>query len=259
MQSRSPQSEPTEARGLHAKLVEVMEAIDWIKKGGRNQAQNYDYTRQADVVAAVRDELIKVKVTCLPTQMEVVDSHDFESKSGGRQHFLLVRIDWTFTDSETGETMVVPSLGAGTDSGDKAPYKAMTGASKYAELLAFLIPTGDDPENDERPARQRQPARPPVQQQRPTPIRQSSTDMPDELTDDDIAALHERDEKPWGYAEFREACKRAPLPHPDLKDVVTAGVRLFPTKGLELHEPKAWKLDDREWRQLFAVVTGSAR
>jgi hypothetical protein len=149
--------------------------------------------------------------------------------------------------------MVVPSLGAGTDSGDKAPYKAMTGASKYAELLSFLIPTGDDPEKDEKPSRQRpeQPQRRPE----PTPIRRPST-TPPEPSLEDIAALHEQDEKPWGYAEFREACKRAPLPHPDLKDVVTAGVRLFPTKGLELHEPKAWKLDDREWRQLAAVVTG---
>ena len=45
-------------------------------------------------------------------------------------------------------TLDFQSIGTGADSGDKAPYKATTGAIKYALLTAFLIPTGDDPEND---------------------------------------------------------------------------------------------------------------
>src|SRR5574340_328981 len=40
-------------------------------------------------------------------------------------------------------------IGEGQDRGDKATYKAMTGATKYALLKLFLIPTGDDPEKDE--------------------------------------------------------------------------------------------------------------
>lgn len=131
---------------LHDKLIQVMDQLDWLPKGGHNDAQKYDYTRQADVVAAVRAAVIAKGVTIVPTDMEVVDSHDYESKSGGRQHFVLVRVTWLITDAESGESVTVTSLGAGTDSGDKAPYKAMTGASKYSELLSFLIPTGDDPE-----------------------------------------------------------------------------------------------------------------
>ena len=38
--------------------------------------------------------------------------------------------------------------GQGLDSGDKAPYKAMTGALKYALLQSFLLATGDDPEEE---------------------------------------------------------------------------------------------------------------
>lgn len=183
----------TTASGLHSKLVEVMQSIDWIKKGGRNTAQNYDFTRQADVVAAVRDQLIAKKVTCVPRQMDIVESRDYDSKSGGRQHFLLIRIDWQFTDAETGETLIVPSLGAGTDSGDKAPYKAMTGASKYAELLAFLIPTGDDPEKDNEPEKRARQAQRPgnglrAPQTAPTPIRPTTAvPEPDEV---DVASLH---------------------------------------------------------------------
>jgi hypothetical protein len=43
--------------------------------------------------------------------------------------------------------------GQGLDVGDKAPYKAMTGALKYALLQSFLLATGDDPEDERMDAR----------------------------------------------------------------------------------------------------------
>jgi hypothetical protein len=61
---------------------------------------------------------------------------------------LTLRFTWTLTDGETGETLSFQSIGTGADSGDKAAYKAATGALKYALLTGFLIPTGDDPESD---------------------------------------------------------------------------------------------------------------
>ena len=44
--------------------------------------------------------------------------------------------------------LVVAVAGEGADAGDKAPYKAMTGALKYALLQSFLLSTGDDPEDE---------------------------------------------------------------------------------------------------------------
>ena len=43
--------------------------------------------------------------------------------------------------------------GEGADAGDKAPYKAMTGALKYALLQSFLLGTGDDPEDERADSR----------------------------------------------------------------------------------------------------------
>jgi hypothetical protein len=43
---------------------------------------------------------------------------------------------------------VLHSYGTGTDKGDKAVYKAMTGALKYGLRHAFLIPDESDPEAD---------------------------------------------------------------------------------------------------------------
>ena len=45
--------------------------------------------------------------------------------------------------------------GEGADVGDKAPYKAMTGALKYALLQSFLLSTGDDPEDEHANSRPR--------------------------------------------------------------------------------------------------------
>jgi hypothetical protein len=57
---------------------------------------------------------------------------------------------------DSDEILSVPSYGEGRDSGDKAPYKALTGALKYALIQTFLIATGDDPE-EERSDHQPQP------------------------------------------------------------------------------------------------------
>jgi hypothetical protein len=131
---------------------------------------------------------------------------------------------------------------------------AITYLRRYAIQAVLGIAAEEDDDgnhaagNSTAPRRQR-PAAP---QPEPTPIRPPTTPEP---TDDELAELH-GETTPWTYAEFREACKRIAGTKPDLRAVVTAGSKLFPTKGLELHEPKSWQLEDREWRQL-AVVLGA--
>lgn len=62
---------------------------------------------------------------------------------------VVVKLEFTLTDTETGffETSVVS--GEGMDKGDKAGYKAYTGALKYYLANTFMVATGDDPEKDE--------------------------------------------------------------------------------------------------------------
>jgi hypothetical protein len=80
-----------------------------------------------------------------PTTIDVISEGLTPS---GKQALLTLRFTWTLTDGDTGETISFQSIGTGADSGDKAAYKAATGALKYALLLGFLVPTGDDPESD---------------------------------------------------------------------------------------------------------------
>ena len=57
-------------------------------------------------------------------------------------------MNYRFVDARSGEELSVRVAGEGADAGDKAPYKAMTGALKYALLQSFLLSTGDDPEDE---------------------------------------------------------------------------------------------------------------
>jgi hypothetical protein len=68
------------------------------------------------------------------------------AKGGGKRAVATMHVRFTVTDGAEERQFVM--IGEGEDSGDKATYKAMTGAQKYALLKLFLISTGDDPEAD---------------------------------------------------------------------------------------------------------------
>lgn len=137
----------TEAKklSLAAKVARIMEAVGYVPKSGTNSAQNYKYVQAAQVADKVRDELVKLNVSMTPTNIDVISEGLTPS---GKQSLLTLRFTWTLTDGDSGETLSFQSVGTGADSGDKAAYKAATGALKYALLTGFLIPTGDDPENE---------------------------------------------------------------------------------------------------------------
>ena len=60
-----------------------------------------------------------------------------------------------------GQTEEADGYGEGVDSGDKAPYKAITGGRKYALASLLGLATSDDPERDQ--VTPEQPAKPPQQ------------------------------------------------------------------------------------------------
>lgn len=57
-------------------------------------------------------------------------------------------MDFRETSKKTGMA-VRYGFGFGEDSGDKAIYKAITGAIKYFGSENFLVSTGDDPERED--------------------------------------------------------------------------------------------------------------
>jgi len=130
---------------LAAKIAKVMEAVGYVAKTGTNSAQGYKFVQASAVADKVREQLVKFNVSMTPTSIDVISEGLTPS---GKQTLLTLRFTWTLTDGDSGESLSFQSVGTGADSGDKAAYKAATGALKYALLTGFLIPTGDDPEAD---------------------------------------------------------------------------------------------------------------
>lgn len=134
-------------KNLSRKLIEVMKAVDAVEKHGDNKAQGYKYVKATDVAREVRAALILhgISFSFSPTATKRWKK---ETNSGGWLNFVEMWAEVTFTDVESGEALMVGAVGWGSDSGDKAIYKAQTGCLKYVLRMNFLIPDESDPEND---------------------------------------------------------------------------------------------------------------
>ncbi len=131
---------------LRQKLAEVRRRIGYVQKRGHNERFNYSYVTAADIAGAVGDILAELGVVVIPSLEEI----SYESAAGRGEATRMARVvmAYTFADVDSGEEIIAKVAGEGLDAGDKAPYKAMTGALKYALLQSFLLATGDDPEEE---------------------------------------------------------------------------------------------------------------
>lgn len=140
---------------LARKIALIIGEIGNVPKNGRNTFHKYDYVLEADLTRALGPLLAAHKIAFFPS---VVDATEVPGKGAkGQDTLATVTLEITIVDGESGDTMVVRWRGQGMDSGDKAYYKAYTGAIKYFLMKTFLVDTGDDPEIDEDAAPQRVP------------------------------------------------------------------------------------------------------
>ena len=156
VESSTPTLDGAAAEGLvrlnlRQKLAEVRRRIGYIQKRGHNERFNYSYVTAADIAGSVGDILSELGVVVIPCLQNIT----YESTPGRGETTRMARVvmAYTFSDVDSGEEIVAKVAGQGLDSGDKAPYKAMTGALKYALLQSFLLATGDDPEDERADSR----------------------------------------------------------------------------------------------------------
>ncbi len=130
--------------GLYKKILAVQKVLEPLEKTGWNDFQKYNYSTAGDV-------LLPVQRAC-NEQGLILLADCVESKIEPGRASVIVRL--TVTDSETGESLSVTAPGYAEDfsykdnrpNGDKAVYKAITGATKYAVRSCFCLPSDDDPE-----------------------------------------------------------------------------------------------------------------
>lgn len=135
-------------KSLVVKILAVMADVAYIQKRGHNAEGNYNFAREADITAKLRESMIKNKLGVLPSvkksSTQVI--REGEGKQEKISYLSSVDIDVTLVDADTGESFTATFSGDGLDDGDKAVYKATTGAMKYALLKLFHLETGNDPE-----------------------------------------------------------------------------------------------------------------
>ena len=115
-----------------------------LKKGGQNDYDHYSYFSEAQYKELFTELFSKNN---LELKFSEIEYNTFEG-SGKNCNGRMTRLEFTLIDVETGffETTVI--TGEGMDKGDKAGYKAYTGAVKYYLADTFLVATGDDAEKE---------------------------------------------------------------------------------------------------------------
>lgn len=136
---------------LNAKLQQKKNALrkelaekGVLQKGGKNDYDHYKYFSEAQYKALFTELFSKHGLELKANELEYSAFEGTEKQSNGR----LAKIEISLIDTETGflETSVI--TGEGIDKGDKAGYKADTGALKYYLADTFMVATGDDAEKD---------------------------------------------------------------------------------------------------------------
>lgn len=168
---------------LVRKLAEIMGGITRVAKRGRNDFHKYDYVTEADILDALRSELAARKIMVIPRVVRQTRTSVERKTKDGVKTALLVDVDMVFTlmDGESGEVIECPWSGCGEDAGDKALYKAITGADKYFLMKTFMVSTGDDPENDTRKKKTVPTSRPEVHRESIPAVPMISEDQRKEL------------------------------------------------------------------------------
>lgn len=136
---------------LREKLNKIYDSVDFIPKLGYNKAQSYKFMRSADVTIALRKQLLEQRVYVEVNFFFEGAPYTIAREKAPNAPFsaVNVRCTLTFHDLDSLEILTASGLGSGADLGDKAAYKAETGALKYALKNAFLVPDEADPEGDE--------------------------------------------------------------------------------------------------------------
>lgn len=133
---------------LLEKIYEVNKRVTCVDKGGTNTFNKYDYSRLGDILAPLRPLLTELGLVVVQS-VTSLDNH-VEEHGGKFYTVSSVSCVTALHDIENGYSMTVNSVGFSMDvQGDKAAYKATTGARKYGMTMLFNLDwDAVEPEDD---------------------------------------------------------------------------------------------------------------
>lgn len=113
-----------------------------LKRGGKNDYDNYKYFSESQYKTLFTD-LFATHGLDLKFNEIAYDTFEGTAKQANGR---MPKLVFSLIDIDTGFYEETTITGEGMDKGDKAGYKAYTGALKYYLANTFLVATGDDPE-----------------------------------------------------------------------------------------------------------------
>jgi hypothetical protein len=136
----------TKTKNLFQRLLDIMEEAGTMKKAGYNDFNKYSYIKESDVAEKFQTLLVKHGVFLFSSVTEA-KSVQVQSASGKPSILSTVQMQYTFVNVDNPEDKFsVNAAGDGMDTGDKAIYKALTGAHKYVLIRNFNLGSEDDAE-----------------------------------------------------------------------------------------------------------------
>lgn len=134
------------SKNLPQRLLAIMQEAGTIEKGGYNAHSRYKYVQEADVAKKFQ-ELLVAHGVFLYSSVEDVVHQKTQTASGKPAMFVGVKMLYTFVNADNPEEKFeVRAAGDGMDTGDKAIYKALTGAHKYLLIRNFNLGSDEDAE-----------------------------------------------------------------------------------------------------------------
>lgn len=115
-----------------------------MKKDKENGYDHYSYFSEAGYKKLFTELFPKAFLDLSYTEMTYETYQGSEKQPNGR----LVHLMFTLSDTQTGFYEQTEITSEALDKGDKAGYKAYTGALKYYLANTFMVATGDDPETE---------------------------------------------------------------------------------------------------------------
>ncbi len=116
-----------------------------LPKGAVNEYDNYEYFSEAQYKELFTELLSEFGIELFVTEIDYGTFEGTDKQPFGRTVTLACRL----IDIDTGYSEISNHTGEGLDRGDKAGYKATTGALKRFLSSTFLVATKDDPEREE--------------------------------------------------------------------------------------------------------------
>ena len=113
-----------------------------LKRGGTNDYDHYKYFSESQY-KTLFTELFATHGLDLKFNEIAYDTFEGTAKQANGR---MPKLVFSLIDIDTGFYEETTITGEGMDKGDKAGYKAYTGALKYYLANTFLVATGDDPE-----------------------------------------------------------------------------------------------------------------